>query len=129
MKRVKEYFVSISGAYNLMKNITIPRVKKRSTGACFIGTVIKINIIVCSQDFMRIGKKELNEDEAKWATQFADSIANESCKRCVSALNAKFEIDDIKDFLVSAWSAKSKPVFEEPEPEPIDDDDEDDGDF
>jgi hypothetical protein len=76
---------------------------------------------------MRIGNNELNENEAEWATKFADEIANQACKQCISALNANLDIADVKKFLAYVWSRTPEPVVEPEveEEEPIGDEEED----
>lgn len=87
--------------------------KDRSNTPSFF---LNLNIIVREFLSMRIGNNELNENEAEWAVKFADNIANQALKQCISSLNAKFEVDQIKEFLVGQWT-QSTPVVE-PEPEP-----------
>jgi hypothetical protein len=70
---------------------------------------------------MRIGSHTLNEDQAKWAREFAENIANQAKKEAVSKLNAKLEIGDLKEFLAWYWikAPKPEPVAEE---EPVSED-------
>jgi len=61
---------------------------------------------------MRIGNTELNQNETEWAVKFADSIANQATKQAISALNAKFTIDDLKVFLAEQFTKKADFVEE-----------------
>lgn len=74
---------------------------------------------------MRIGNNELNENEAEWAVGFANDIANQGLKQCISALNAKFDVEQIKEFLIAQWSAVTPVVEPEPVDEPDFEEDED----
>lgn len=76
---------------------------------------------------MRIGNHEINEQETEYAITIAKELLNQAKKKLISGLNARFEDEEIAQFLHYIWSVREEPTVKE-EPEVKEDPVEDEGD-